>query len=154
MSHIPVMLKDVVNLLNPRNGMSYIDATFGYGGHTRSILQSANCSVEGIDQDPQAIARGKEMEKEFKGRLIVHQGKFSEVNKLIAKESYDGILLDIGVSSFQIKESSRGFSFQNKGPLDMRMSQKGIKASDVVNLKKKINYLILSIIMEKKKNLD
>ena len=130
--HVPVMLAEVLEALAPRDGGRYIDGTFGGGGYTRAILEAANCTVLGIDRDPAAVARGRELAKEFGGRLTVVQGEFSAMDELFDGES-DGVVLDIGVSSFQIDEAERGFSFREDGPLDMRMSGSGVSAADVVN---------------------
>ena len=130
--HVPVMLAEVLEALAPRDGGRYIDGTFGGGGYTRAILEAANCTVLGIDRDPAAVARGRELAKEFGGRLTVVEGEFSAMDELFDGES-DGVVLDIGVSSFQIDEAERGFSFREDGPLDMRMSGSGVSAADVVN---------------------
>ena len=130
--HLPVMLSEVLETLSPRAGERYIDGTFGGGGYTKAILQAADCRVIGIDRDPDAIARGKELAKEFGGRLTVVQGTFSEMDELVDGSS-DGVVLDLGVSSFQFDEADRGFSFREDGPLDMRMSKSGMSAADFVN---------------------
>jgi 16S rRNA (cytosine1402-N4)-methyltransferase len=130
--HLPVMLPEVLETLSPRAGERYIDGTFGGGGYTKAILQAADCRVVGIDRDPDAIARGKELAKQFGGRLTVVQGTFSEMDELVDGSS-DGVVLDLGVSSFQFDEADRGFSFREDGPLDMRMSKSGMSAADFVN---------------------
>ena len=135
-SHIPVMLSEVLEAIAPRDGAHYIDGTFGGGGYARAILEAAKCRVFGIDRDPDAIARGRKIAREFGGRLTLVQGRFSEMDKLFAQTGEtksDGVVLDIGVSSFQLDEAERGFSFREDGPLDMRMSREGISAADVVN---------------------
>jgi 16S rRNA (cytosine1402-N4)-methyltransferase len=131
--HIPVMLDEVVAAMKPRNGGYYIDGTFGGGGYARALLTAADCKVFGIDRDPDAIVRGEAMVKEFAGRLTLVQGEFSRMDELFADAKADGVMLDIGVSSFQIDQSQRGFSFREDGPLDMRMSLSGESAADVVN---------------------
>jgi 16S rRNA (cytosine1402-N4)-methyltransferase len=130
--HLPVMLSEVLEALSPRAGERYIDGTFGGGGYTKAILQAADCKVVGIDRDPDAIARGEELAKQFGGRLTVVQGTFSEMDELVDGSS-DGVVLDLGVSSFQFDEATRGFSFREDGPLDMRMSKSGMSAADFVN---------------------
>ncbi|MGN6515356.1 MAG: 16S rRNA (cytosine(1402)-N(4))-methyltransferase RsmH [Rhizomicrobium sp.] len=130
--HVPVMLSEVLEALQPRDGAVYIDGTFGGGGYAKAILEAADCRVVGIDRDPDAIARGKELAKQFGGRLTVMQGTFSEMDELFDGES-DGVVLDLGVSSFQFDEADRGFSFREDGPLDMRMSKSGESAADFVN---------------------
>ncbi|HEY8947449.1 MAG TPA: 16S rRNA (cytosine(1402)-N(4))-methyltransferase RsmH [Rhizomicrobium sp.] len=130
--HLPVMLSEVLETLRPRDGESYIDGTFGGGGYSKAILETADCRVVGIDRDPDAIARGEELAKQFGGRLTVVQGTFSEMDELV-DGSRDGVVLDLGVSSFQFDEADRGFSFREDGPLDMRMSKSGMSAADFVN---------------------
>jgi 16S rRNA (cytosine1402-N4)-methyltransferase len=131
--HIPVMLDEVVAAMKPRNGGHYIDGTFGGGGYARALLTAADCKVFGIDRDPDAIARGAAMVKEFAGRLTLVQGEFSRMDELFGDSKADGVMLDIGVSSFQFDVADRGFSFREDGPLDMRMSLSGESAADVVN---------------------
>ena len=130
--HRPVMLAEVLEALSPRDGAHYIDGTFGGGGYAKAILEAADCRVLGIDRDPDAIARGRELAKLFGGRLTVVQGEFSQMDELFAGKS-DGVVLDLGVSSFQFDEADRGFSFREDGPLDMRMSKSGMSAADFVN---------------------
>ena len=129
--HVPVMLSEVLAALNPRDGGSYIDGTFGGGGYARAILEAADCRVLGIDRDPDAIARGQALVKHFNGRLILAEGEFSHMDSLAAPS--DGVVLDLGVSSFQFDTPARGFSFREEGPLDMRMSLSGPSAADFVN---------------------
>jgi 16S rRNA (cytosine1402-N4)-methyltransferase len=129
--HLPVMLNEVVAMLAPRDGAHYIDGTFGGGGYSRAILEAADCKVLGIDRDPQAIARGQALVKQFGGRLTLALGEFSRMDEFA--DATDGIVLDLGVSSFQFDQPERGFSFREDGPLDMRMSLSGQSAADVVN---------------------
>jgi 16S rRNA (cytosine1402-N4)-methyltransferase len=129
--HIPVMLNEVLEMLSPRDGASYVDGTFGGGGYASAILEAADCQVLGIDRDPDAIARGQALVERFGGRLTLVQGEFSRMDEF-TRES-DGIVLDLGVSSFQFDQPARGFSFREDGPLDMRMSLSGMRAADVVN---------------------
>ena len=132
MSHVPVMLGEVLDVIQPRDGAHYIDGTFGGGGYSRALLDAAQCSVLGIDRDPDAIARGQNLVAQYAGRLTLVQGEFSQMDRLFSGQS-DGVVLDIGVSSFQLDEAARGFSFREDAPLDMRMSKSGRSASDVVN---------------------
>jgi 16S rRNA (cytosine1402-N4)-methyltransferase len=129
--HIPVMLDEVLQTLQPRDGAHYIDGTFGGGGYSRAILEAADCRVLGIDRDPAAIARGQDLVKRFGGRLALVEGEFSRMDEFVAET--DGVVLDLGVSSFQFDEPARGFSFRADGPLDMRMSRSGTSAADFVN---------------------
>src|SRR5690606_20592213 len=129
--HIPVMLREVLDALQPQTGQLIVDGTFGAGGYTRAILE-AGANVVAIDRDPNAIAAGRAMEREFDGRLRLVHGQFSKLDE-VAEGQLDGVVLDIGVSSMQLDEAERGFSFRNDGPLDMRMAQIGPSAADVVN---------------------
>ena len=129
--HLPVMLNEVLDMLQPRDGAHYVDGTFGGGGYSTAILEAADCRVLGIDRDPEAIARGQKLVERFGGRLTLVQGEFSHMDQYT--QATDGVVLDLGVSSFQFDEPARGFSFREDGPLDMRMSLSGESAADVVN---------------------
>jgi len=129
--HVPVMLNEVLEMLQPRDGGHYIDGTFGGGGYTRAILEAADCRVLGIDRDPAAIARGQDLVQHFGGRLTLVEGEFSRMDGFASQS--DGVVLDLGVSSFQFDQPERGFSFREDGPLDMRMSLSGMSAADFVN---------------------
>ncbi|WP_011581350.1 MULTISPECIES: 16S rRNA (cytosine(1402)-N(4))-methyltransferase RsmH [Chelativorans] len=129
--HLPVLLAEVLEALEPARGKLILDGTFGAGGYTRALLE-AGADVIAIDQDPDAIAGGKPLAQEFAPRLRLERGRFSEMEE-IAGEMLDGIVLDVGVSSMQLDQAERGFSFRREGPLDMRMGQEGTSAADVVN---------------------
>lgn len=134
--HIPVLLREIVAQLAPRDGGVYVDGTFGGGGYAEAILGAAQCTLWGIDRDPDAIARGAVLAMRFPGRLHVIEGRFGEMLALLSGAgvtALDGVVLDIGVSSYQIDDPARGFSFRADGPLDMRMSQSGTSAADLVN---------------------
>ncbi len=134
--HRPVMLAEMLDAIGPRDGEVYVDGTFGGGGYSKALLDAADCRVWGIDRDPDAVARGAEMIKRYDGRLAVMQGRYGDMDTLLAARGVgpvDGVALDIGVSSMQIDEAERGFSFRHDGPLDMRMEQSGPSAADVVN---------------------
>jgi 16S rRNA (cytosine1402-N4)-methyltransferase len=134
--HIPVLLREVVEALAPRDGGVYVDGTFGAGGYSSAILDAANCVVWAIDRDPDALARGRSMAEKFGGRLHLLAGRFGDMVELLAEHGIrrvDGIALDIGVSSMQIDDRARGFSFLRDGPLDMRMEREGRSAADIVN---------------------
>ena len=133
--HVPVMLHEVVAHLNPASGETIIDGTFGAGGYTSAIIK-AGANVLAIDQDPNAIADGQKLVEAFEGALTLVKGRFSDLNTIAeaqGHEKVDGVVLDIGVSSMQLDEAERGFSFQKDGPLDMRMAQSGLSAADVCN---------------------
>jgi len=129
--HIPVLLDEVLRALAPRPGETIVDGTFGAGGYTRAIL-NVGASVIAIDRDPDAIRNGRALEAANDGRLRLVQGAFSQLD-IHANEAVDGVVLDIGVSSMQLDQAERGFSFRFDGPLDMRMAQAGPTAADVVN---------------------
>jgi len=134
--HTPVLLHEVIAALAPHKNGIYVDATFGRGGYTRALLEKPNTRVIAIDRDPDAIKVGQEMVEEFAPRLSVLQGPFGAMDILLAGEhlsGVDGIALDLGLSSPQIDEPERGFSFSSDGPLDMRMSKSGPSAADIVN---------------------
>ncbi len=134
--HIPVLLGQVIDSLSPSSGEVFVDGTFGAGGYTRAILETGDCAVIAIDRDPDAIERGQEMKQEFGQRLSLVQGCFSEIAEILAKlghERVDGIVLDLGVSSMQLDQAERGFSFMRDGPLDMRMARQGTSAADIIN---------------------
>lgn len=134
--HIPVLLKEVVAGIAPKDGGVYVDGTFGAGGYSQAVLQAANCRVIGIDRDPFAIQNGRELVEKYQGRLTLIHGVFGNMKSLLAGigvEKVNGVMLDIGVSSMQIDTPERGFSFQKNGALDMRMSQDGLTAADIVN---------------------
>ena len=135
MKHVPVLLDEVMDALAPRADGIYLDGTFGGGGYARRILASG-CTLYAIDRDPAAIARGAELLREFPGQLHLLQGSFGDMVALLALEnitSLAGIVLDLGVSYFQLDDPARGFSFRLDGPLDMRMSLHGPTAADLVN---------------------
>jgi 16S rRNA (cytosine1402-N4)-methyltransferase len=134
--HIPVLLSEVIESLSPRDGEIFVDATFGAGGYSQALLKAADCRVIAIDRDPSAIAGAQSLSAEFPGRLSISEAPFSELDAIAEEQGFtrvDGVVLDIGVSSMQLNEPQRGFSFQADGPLDMRMSLKGPTAADVVN---------------------
>ena len=133
--HTPVMLKEVITALAPKEGGVYVDATFGAGGYTRAILNAANCTVYGFDRDPTAIERAKNLVTEFAGRLFLINRPFAEMREALEEEGVemvDGVVFDLGVSSMQLDEGERGFSFRHDGPLSMRMDGGKPDAGDVV----------------------
>jgi 16S rRNA (cytosine1402-N4)-methyltransferase len=132
-SHLPVLLDEVVAALAPRDGATYVDGTFGGGGYTAALLDAAQCRVVGIDRDPDAMARGAALAVRYAGRLRLVEGRFGDMTRLLGDEKVAGVALDLGVSSPQIDDPARGFSFRADGPLDMRMGRDGESAADLIN---------------------
>ena len=133
--HIPVLGPAAIGFLNIKDDGVYIDGTFGAGGYTRLMLDAADCKVVGIDRDQSAIANGADLVESAKGRLELVQSRFSaldDVARDCGYQSVDGVVLDLGVSSMQLDQAERGFSFRNDGPLDMRMGTDGPSAADVI----------------------
>ena len=137
-SHKPVLLDEMICALQPRDGGKYVDGTFGAGGYSRAILEAANCNVWAIDRDPDAISNNAatSLVKKYSGRLVVVQSRFGDMEALLSGrglQKADGITLDLGISSKQLDNGDRGFSFRKDGPLDMRLSKVGRTAADIVN---------------------
>ena len=134
--HVPVMLNEVVDALQPRDGGRYLDGTFGGGGYSSAILDRAGCEVIALDRDPDAISAGQALAQRYAPRLRLIEGRFGELEQLLSAEgvsAVDGVALDLGVSSMQFDQAARGFSFRASGPLDMRMEKSGPSAADLVN---------------------
>jgi 16S rRNA (cytosine1402-N4)-methyltransferase len=133
--HIPVLLADVMAGLAPKANGLYIDGTFGAGGYTRALLERG-ARVLAFDRDPHAIAAGQDIVAQAHGRLLLVKARFGDMLNIARQHGFDhvdGITLDIGVSSMQIDQAARGFSFRADGPLDMRMEHSGPSAADLVN---------------------
>jgi 16S rRNA (cytosine1402-N4)-methyltransferase len=137
--HIPVLVHQVVEFLAVRAGGVYVDATFGAGGYARAILAAADARVIGIDRDASAVARGADLVREAAGRLVLVQDRFSNLDAVVRNRGQDlidglvdGVVCDLGVSSMQLDEAERGFSFRHDGPLDMRMGDSGPTAADLI----------------------
>ena len=130
--HIPVMLKEVLQTLSPQEGKVYVDATFGNGGYSEAILKSADCQVIAIDRDPSVLPRVNELKTLYGKRFDFKAGTFGKLAELV-NEKVDGVVFDIGVSSMQLDDDFRGFSFSKEADLDMRMSMSGISAKDIIN---------------------
>lgn len=135
MHHYPVMLNEVINNFNLSNKENIVDCTFGAGGYSKAILKNSQANVIAIDKDPEAIERAKFLIKEYPSRFQIFQSSFANIKKVIKQtnlKNVDGIVLDLGVSSFQIDNGERGFSFMHDGPLDMRMGKTGSTAKDII----------------------
>lgn len=125
--HFPVMLPEVMASINPKDGDVIVDGTFGAGGYTSAFLDHAKCTVIAIDQDPAAIKQAEVLKEKYGNRFVFARGRFGDAVELVQQsgfENIDGFVLDVGVSSMQIDQADRGFSFQQNGPLDMRMDTK------------------------------
>ena len=134
--HLPVMLHEVLAGIAPREGETILDGTFGAGGYSRALLQAARCQVVALDRDPNVRLLADALAREFPGHFLFVSGRFSHMLALLASQgiaAVDAVVLDIGVSSMQIDDAARGFSFNKSAPLDMRMEQAGVSAADIVN---------------------
>ncbi|MEM6812454.1 MAG: 16S rRNA (cytosine(1402)-N(4))-methyltransferase RsmH [Pseudomonadota bacterium] len=136
-SHFPVMLDEVLGAVNPQDNDVIVDGTFGTGGYSRAFLEKADCKVIAIDQDSNALQYAAQLEKDFGDRFLFIPGRFGDVVSLLHSEGFhsvDAFVLDVGVSSMQIDEAERGFSFQKEGPLDMRMNtSSSLTAAKIIN---------------------
>ena len=134
-AHIPVLLAPILTHAEPVRGV-WIDGTFGAGGYARALLDAGAAQVIGIDRDPEVFRRAERWQADYLDRLVLVPGNFADMSKLLRQVGHDGcdgVVLDIGVSSMQLDQADRGFSFLRDGPLDMRMSQQGPSAADLVN---------------------
>ncbi len=129
--HVPVLLDPILRAVGPVAG-TWLDGTFGAGGYARALLDSGAARVIGVDRDPETLVRAEAWAGEYGGRLILHAGVFGELDAFV-EEPLAGTVLDVGVSSMQIDQAARGFSFLRDGPLDMRMGGTGVSAADIVN---------------------
>jgi 16S rRNA (cytosine1402-N4)-methyltransferase len=135
-THVPVLLDEILAALAPRDGGLYLDGTFGGGGYSEALLQSAACRVVALDRDPEALRQGAALKQRYADRLTVIEGRFGDMERLLeplGMRKLAGVALDLGVSSMQIDDAARGFSFRGDGPLDMRMGASGQTAADLVN---------------------
>jgi 16S rRNA (cytosine1402-N4)-methyltransferase len=136
LDHIPVMRDDMLKYLAPRDGATYIDATFGAGGYTKAILDSADCRVIAIDQDPDVKPFVTAVQEKYGPRFSFSQANFDRIPFVMREmgiAKVDGVVFDFGVSSMQLDRGERGFSFMYDGPLDMRMSREGHSATEFLN---------------------
>ena len=131
-SHFPVMLNEVIKISSPHKGGFFVDCTFGGGGYSKSILKYPKTKLIGIDRDKSVTSTAKKLEKKFKNRFKFFQVKFSQIDKIL-KENVDTIIFDLGLSSLQLKNLNRGFSFHSKDELDMTMGLSDFSAKEAVN---------------------
>ncbi|MDR2681683.1 MAG: 16S rRNA (cytosine(1402)-N(4))-methyltransferase RsmH [Holosporaceae bacterium] len=129
--HRSVLLREVLELLSPVDGGVYFDGTFGGGGYSRALLESANCSIIACDRDDRVVAIADDFGKKYLGRFTFFHEKFSSIKSLL-QDPVDGIVLDLGVSNFQLSDPTRGFSFRAAGPIDMSMGLCDETAMDVL----------------------
>ena len=132
-SHFPVMLDEVIKICSPNKGGIYIDCTFGGGGYSKNLLKFSKTKVIALDRDEFILNISKELEKKYPNRFFFHQKKFSEVNTVIGNQSADAVVFDLGLSSIQLNNLERGFSFNSKETLDMSMGLSSTSAEEVVN---------------------
>jgi len=137
MSHIPVLIKEVIDYLNPQSNENFIDATVGQGGHTMEILKRNGPSgkILGIDWDERQVGNAKENLKEFDGRVILVKDSYANIKEIIEKEELglvSGILLDLGMSSWQLENSGKGFSFMRDEILDMRYDLENDLTAEII----------------------
>lgn len=135
-SHVPVLLAEAITVLAPHDGALYLDGTFGAGGYSQALLDAAHCRVVAFDRDPSVIKAAAELATHYHDRLTLIEGRFSEMESLLKPlriDAVSGIAFDLGVSSLQLDDPARGFSFRIDGPLDMRMARHGDSAADFIN---------------------
>ena len=132
--HYPVLLKEIISVISPQHGGTFIDCTFGLGGYTKKILEFKNTNVIAIDRDMNSAKIANQLKQSFQNRLIFKNIKFSQLNNLKLKnESIQGIIFDLGYSYAQIKDQEKGLSFETKGKLNMQLGLNNFSAEDVVN---------------------
>ena len=147
LNHKPVLLDETIRALNLQKDGIYVDATFGGGGYSKAILKRKACKIIAIDRDPESFKRSYEIKKQYKDNIIFVEGLFSNLKSHLKKlkiHFIHGIVFDFGISSIQLDDPKRGFSFKKDGPLDMRMSPDGVSAYDIVNdsSEKNLNYIL------------
>lgn len=133
-SHIPVMLNEMLANLAPKDGEFYLDCTFGAGGYSKAILESCDCYITALDRDPNVIKKAEEIKQNYGERFDFIETNFAYSFAKLKEKKFDGVVLDLGVSSMQLDIADRGFSFLHDGPLDMRMSGQGLSAEEFVNI--------------------
>lgn len=132
-SHTPVLIAEMLHYLSPHDGEHILDCTFGGGGYSKAILHSCNCRVTGVDQDQTVEPYADEIARKYASKFQFINSSFAESCKYLQGLKFDGIVMDLGVSSMQLDCGERGFSFTHDGPLDMRMNATGITAADFIN---------------------
>ena len=131
-SHFPVMLSEIIKISSPSKGGIFVDCTFGGGGYSNKILKFSKTKVIAIDRDTSVIAIARKLERKFHKRFQFHQSKFSQIDKIL-KNKVDTVIFDLGLSSIQLNNFKRGFSFKSKDKLDMKMGLSSISAEDAIN---------------------
>ena len=131
-SHLPVMLDEVIKISSPIKGGTFIDCTFGGGGYSKELLRFSKTKVKGLDRDNKVKEIGKKLEKNFPQRFKFYQTKFSQLDTVV-KDLVDVVIFDLGLSSIQLNDMKRGFSFKSNESLDMSMGLNKISAQDVIN---------------------
>ena len=131
--HYPVLLNEVINIITPQNGGTFIDCTFGQGGYSKKILEYPNTKVIAIDRDKNSLHIASDLKKKFEDRFSFHNIKFSQIRDLKIDDEVKGIIFDLGYSINQIKNLSTGLSFDSKGELNMKMGLNDFSAKDVIN---------------------
>ena len=150
LSHFPVMLREIIEISNPSKGGFFIDCTFGGGSYSKALLKFSKTKVIGFDRDITVLSIAKELEQKFKKRFKFYHSRFSQINKVLKKEA-DAIIFDLGLSSIQLNNLQRGFSFKSKDKLDMTMGLTDISAEEAVNSLSEIDLkLIIKIFGEEK----
>ena len=133
-SHFPVMLNEVINICSPEKGGSFIDCTFGGGGYSKELLKFSNTKVIALDRDKNVSPRAKKIKEKYSNRFLFYNEKFSNLDKLLdEKYKADTIIFDLGLSSFQLMDFNRGFSFKSKSKIDMNMGLSSISAEEILN---------------------
>ena len=133
-SHFPVMLNEVINICSPENGGSFVDCTFGGGGYSKEILKFPNTKVTAIDRDKSVEKQAIKFSQKYLDRFSFHNDKFSNLDKLlVGKDKVDTVIFDLGMSSFQLMDLNRGFSFKSKNKIDMNMGLASISAEEILN---------------------
>ena len=130
--HLPVMISEVIKICNPKNGGNFLDCTFGAGGYSKELLKFREAKVVALDRDSQVIKLANKLKDNFRSRFVFYNKKFSNLD-LIAANKFDAVIFDLGLSSIQLDDFSRGFSFKSKSELNMSMGQTEISAEEVLN---------------------